>query len=330
MAMPVDWMAAIPKFRDVEVVVWDTDALLGDACAGLLSGTSRSGILRAIDAGVVVALMSEQAYREIGWVYPLAARGYGVDEGALHDVIEAEYLPRARVVALPHAREDAWAPSIGDVTDPDDVQHAQLARLVAPSSIHSHDKDLRRPGYAPLDRDTYNERLQTLATVTHYREATAGAAIIMNLTALGTSSVANATARRLQTKPAWVSLGALLAMAAAVALALRHPETRRRAGSAAGALLDLLEGVMTRNADACLALATATLVQTESQPRLEARTASFLARNPDVTITALRGGLGADAPTHRVLRELLDLHPSFVGTRPNHWALGSVQTALAT
>ncbi len=330
MAMPADWMGTAPRSWDVEVVVWDADALLGDACAGLLAGTPRTEILRAIDAGVVVALMSEQAYREIGWVYPRAADGHGVDAGALRDVIECRYLPRTRVVHLPSENDDAWAPPIGDVTDPDDVQHAQLARLVAPASVYSHDKHLRRPGYAPPDRDTYDERLRTLATVTHYRLAATGAVMSANLTAVGASTAVRAAALRLRIKPTWVSVGALLAVAGAVTLALRNPQARRRAGSAAEILLGVLEDAMIENADAWLALAAGTLVRVESQPRLEARTASFLARHPDATITALSIGLGADAPTQRVLRELLESHPSFVATRPYHWALGTVRTTLAT
>ena len=102
------------------------------------------------------------------------------------------------------------------------------------------------------------------------------------------------------------------------------------AGDEATATSPARVGVVTLNADACLALATANLIQADSQPRLEARAASFLARNSGLTITALRTGLGADAPTHRVLREMLESHPSFVATRAEHWALGSVRTTLAT
>ena len=309
--------------------MWDADALLGDACASLLSGTSRSKVLRAIDAGVAVAFISERAYREVGWMYLKAARGHGADAASLRDLIEREYLPRTRVVALPHTHDEAWAPSIGDVADPNDVQHAQLARLVAPSSVYSHDKDLRRPGYAPIDRDTYNERLGTLATVTHYRLAGAGAVLSMNLTAVGATSAVRAAAHRLHAKPVWVSLGALLAVAAVVGLALRDPDARRRVGSVAEVLFGALEDAMIQNADAWLTLGAATLVGVEPQPRLEARTASFIARHPDATITAIRAGLGPDAPNQSVLRELLESHPSFMATRPYHWALGSVQTTLA-
>jgi len=329
MTMPVDWMTAIPNPWAVEVIVWDTDALLGDAC-DMLAGTGRSGILGAIDARVVVALMSEQAYLEIGWVYPKAARGHGVDEDALRELIEVEYLPRIRVVTLPTALEDAWVPLIDDVNDPDDIQHAQLARLVAPCSIYSHDGHLRRPGYAPRDPATYSQFLETVAAVTHYREAAVGVAISINLTAMGASAAVKAAARRLQTKPAWVSLGAFLVTATAVALALRHPERRRRAGSAAGMALETLGGVAAGNAKACLALAAAALVRGGPRPRLEARAASYLARNPDSTITALRDGLGTAAPTHETLQEMLQSHSSFATTRPHHWALGSIRTTLAT
>jgi hypothetical protein len=70
MTMPMEWMTAIPNRRAIEVIVGDTDALLGDAC-GMLAGPGRSEILAAIDAGIFVALMSEQAYLEVGWMYPI-------------------------------------------------------------------------------------------------------------------------------------------------------------------------------------------------------------------------------------------------------------------
>jgi hypothetical protein len=66
----------------------------------------------------------------------------------------------------------------------------------------SRDRDLRRPGHAPRHRNTYSKFLETVATVTHCREATVGAAISINLTAMGASAAVKATARRLQTKPA--------------------------------------------------------------------------------------------------------------------------------
>jgi hypothetical protein len=328
MTMYVDWMTAIPNPRSVEVIVLDTDALLLDAC-GMLAGTGRSAILRAIDATVVVALMSEQAYLEVGRMYPKAARGRGVDENTLHDLIEAEYLPRIRVVTLPTAPDVAWVPRIDDVTDPDDIQHAQLARLVAPCSICSHDRHLRRPGYAPRDRATYSQLLDTVATVALYREATVSAAIGMTLTASGASAAINAGARRLQTKPVWVSLGALLVTATAVTLALRHPEHRRRAGSAAAMLVDTLGGAAEHNANACLALAAAALVPVEPHPQLEAQAAAFLARNPNSTITAIRNHLGSTAPTHPALHDMLRSHASFAMTRTHHWTLGSIRPALA-
>jgi hypothetical protein len=329
MTMPMEWMTAIPNPRAIEVIVWDADALLGDACR-MLAGPGRSEILAAIDAGIFVALMSERAYLEVGWMYPKAARGHGVDENALRGLIEAEYLSRTRVVTLPTALDVAWVPLIDDVNDPDDIQHAQLARLVAPCSIYSHDGDLRRPGYAPRDRAAYDQGLETVATVTHHRETLVGVTISANFAAMGALAAAKSAARRLQTRPSWVLLGALLATATAVTLVLRHPERRRRVGSATGRLLDTLEGAVTRNTEACLELAAASLVPVEPQPRLEARVASFLARNLDTTITALRDGLGSGAPAGPTLQALLKSHPSFAATRPHHWALGSVRTALAT
>ena len=125
--------------------------------------------------------MSEKAYVEVGRIYPKAARWHRVDKNALRDLIESEYFSRTRVVTLPTAPGVAWVPLIDDMNDPDDnIQYAQLARLVAPCSIYSHDRHLRRPGYTPRDRSTYEQGLEMIAIVTHHREATVGAAISMN------------------------------------------------------------------------------------------------------------------------------------------------------
>lgn len=64
-----------------EVFVADTDALMGDACAVLASGASQ--LLRAIDAGSALALMSEQAFLEVGRMSAKSARGYRVEHGRL-------------------------------------------------------------------------------------------------------------------------------------------------------------------------------------------------------------------------------------------------------
>ena len=65
----------------LEVFVADTDALMGDACAVLASGASQ--LLRAIDAGSALALMSEQAFLEVGRMSAKSARGYRVEHGRL-------------------------------------------------------------------------------------------------------------------------------------------------------------------------------------------------------------------------------------------------------
>lgn len=327
MAMPKDWMTAIPNRRAIEVIIWDADALLGDAC-GVVAGGGRSEILAAIDAGILVALMSEQAYREVGWMYPKAARGHSVDEDVLRDVIEAEYLPRARVVTLPAALDEAWAPVIDDVSDPADVQHAQLARFVAPSCVYSHDKHLRIPGYAPSDRSAYREIVDAIGTLTHYREVLVGTAMSMNGTSLGVAAIARAAARRLRTRPSFVVIGASFLTATAVVLVLQHPERRRLAKDAATKLVESLEAAANRDDQAGLKLAAASLVRSDPLPHPEARVAAFLARNPEATIAELREGLGSGAPTLSELRRILELHPAFVSTGPHHWALGIVRTTL--
>ncbi|HEY3381821.1 MAG TPA: hypothetical protein VGK32_08640 [Vicinamibacterales bacterium] len=329
MVVLTEWMSAVPNHRASEVFIWDTDALLGDACDTLAGpGRGRSEVLAAIDAGILVALMSEQAYVELGWMYPKAARGRSVDEDSLREVIEKEYLPRARVVTLPTRLDAAWAPLIEDVNDADDIQHAQLARLVAPSSVYSHDRHLRRPGYAPADRAAYREVLEIVAILTHFREATVGAAMGANLTLVVATGAVKGAAGRLRVKPSLIALSGIVVTAAVVAVVVRDPARRRLVRHAAATLADAIGAAAMRDTEAGLKLAATSVVPVDPYPRIEAQVAAVLARNPDVTVTALSDRLGSNAPAEPDLRLLLQSHPAFVATRPDHWALGSVRTAL--
>jgi hypothetical protein len=87
-----------------EVAVIDTNVLLDDACDLLAAGEFLgSPLLRAVDRGLLVLLMSEQAYREVGYMCSVVARRKNLDPGRMRQLIEREYLPRLRVVTLPSA-----------------------------------------------------------------------------------------------------------------------------------------------------------------------------------------------------------------------------------
>src|SRR4051794_35726247 len=79
-----------------EMFVADADVILGDACDVLAVG-KRSELLRAIDAGAAIALMSERAFHELGWMSAKSARGRSVSHDALRALINVEYLPRIPV-----------------------------------------------------------------------------------------------------------------------------------------------------------------------------------------------------------------------------------------
>ncbi len=165
----------------VEVSAVDADMLFGDAAETLRTGVE-SVFLDAIDAGTVAAVMSDRAFHELGWMSARAARGHAVDHDALRSTITAEYLPRIPVAVVPELppasgpearggaeHSTAWMPDASDIKDPKDVPHGQLARLVLASVVFSHDKDLRKPGYAPRFRRDFDERLGHLETITAQR-----------------------------------------------------------------------------------------------------------------------------------------------------------------
>jgi len=75
-------------------------------------------LLHTIDTGTVAAIMSDQAFREIGWMSAPAARSHNVDDADLRAMLTADYLPRVPVVITPVAGRDHWMPQVDDVTDP--------------------------------------------------------------------------------------------------------------------------------------------------------------------------------------------------------------------
>jgi hypothetical protein len=101
-----------------EIFVADTDVLLGDAC-DVLEGGQRSELLRAIDAGSAIAVMSEKAFHELGRMSAKSARGRGVDPDVLRALIANEYLPRIPVVLTSAAHAEYWMPDASDMTSLD-------------------------------------------------------------------------------------------------------------------------------------------------------------------------------------------------------------------
>lgn len=324
--MITSWRSVLPGSTS-HVVVCDTNAIFGDACDALTRGV-RSPILRAIDAGFLVALMSDQAYRELGWVYQRAARGYRVDAEELHRLLESEYLPRIPVVTVPTG-EAARASEIDQVRDPDDRAHAQLARLIAPCTIYSHDKDLRGPGYAPPDRAAYDSRLAQVDAVAVYLELQIGAAVGLNLTGVAASAAVRAVLRR--SGVARFGVAAVLAAGAtAITLALRSPSRRGQIAAALAEMAEAVGALVQDGEGARQALAASPLVQADLEPALEVRLASVLARRPALTITEVRSELGPEVPPHAVVKAALEGHPSFERDARGHWTLGSIRPALAT
>jgi hypothetical protein len=219
-------------------------------------------------------------------------------------------------------------PSADNVTDPDDVPHAQLARLVAPSGVFSHDKHLRQPGYAPTDRATYDSRVAHIYAVARFRETQTQVAVGINAAGVTVSAVVRGSARRLGISTTWAGLALAIVVVAVAATLLRPPERRHKAGVLLDRMGDSLASAVERSTTAQAALAATPLVPAEPAGRLEQHAAVFFACHPDSTITDLRRTLSAGAPAHSVIRAVLSGHPSFTMTGPRRWALGSVRSAL--
>lgn len=311
-----------------EVFAADTDVVLGDACAVLLTG-EQSELLRAVDAGTAHAFMSDQAFREVGWMSAKSARGHGVDHDELRGLIGAEYLPRIAVVTTPQAEAGHWMPDADDVKDPDDVAHVQVARLIAARAVYSHDKDLRKPGHAPRTRGDYDDRIANLAAVTQRRELEHGIGMTFGLVGEGAAWAVGAAAGRLGTRIGVVWTGIAVAAAAATYLLLAPEQRRKTLAEAVNPGLGRLGAELERTDVAARALYTTRFITPVDTDRLEVRVAIHLARHPGSTMGDLADGLGLKTADRRYLSELLRSHPSFEKV-DRRWQVGRLREALET
>lgn len=322
--------AAEPETEDLgpEVFAADTDVVLGDACSVLLTG-EQSELLRAVDAATAYAFMSDQAFREVGWMSAKSARGHGVDHDELRALIAEEYLPRIAVVTIPEADAGHWMPDGDDVEDPDDVAHVQVARLIAARAVYSHDKDLRKPGHAPRTRTDYDDRVANLAAVTQRRELEHGTGMTLGLVGEGATWAVGAVARRLGTRTGVVWTGVALAAAATTRLLLAPEQRRKTLAESLKPGLGRLGAELQRTDAAARELRATRSITPVHTHRLEVQVAIHLARHPGSTMEDLADGLGLNTADRRRLSELLRNHPSFEKV-DRRWQVGRLRTALET
>ncbi|MFL6139495.1 MAG: hypothetical protein ACJ74O_17065 [Frankiaceae bacterium] len=318
---------AAHRAGDPEVFVADADVLLGDAADALVTGR-RSELLRALDAGTAIALMSEQAFLEIGRMSAKAARGRGVDHDALRVLLTEDYLSRIPVASTAVPGDDCWMPDASDVTDPDDVAHVQLARLVSARAIYSHDRDLRRPGFAPATRLDYDQRIVHLSVLSTRHETERGVDLVIRYATAGTAGAVSWTSVRLDVKPAIVWSAVVLALAATGYLVLAPPERRRRVSARLEAEIERLGALLELSEIARRQLGAGRLITAAYSTRLEVRTASYLVRHPDATMREIARALALTSSERRQLSVMLRAHPSFQLVSSHGWAMGRIRPRL--
>lgn len=316
--------------RDVELFVADTDVLLGDACDSLLSGHP-SNLLTAMDAGAALAVMSEKTFHELGWMSAKSARGRGVADSDLRAMIEREYLRRIPVVVPPAEGSRHWMPDASDISDLDDRQHMQVARLILARIIYSHDRDIRRPGFAPATRAEYDSRVEHLAAIAANRRTEAAFTGLATLSSTAASTLVSWTSARLNIRPAlaWATMAVTLAGSAVVMLA--PPLRRRRIIDALAPLGERAKTSVERGAEGRRALAARGLLISPRDPmRFEVVVGAYLARNPGSHMGEIAEGLGMNADDRQQLSRILREHPSFELISQWGWAVGKSREALET
>jgi predicted nucleic acid-binding protein len=324
-----DLMVVADQVFGTEVLVADTDVLLGDACDTLQFGR-KSELLRAIDVGTAIAFMSEQTFHELGRVSALSARGRKVDHDALRSLIAEAYLPRIPVIRITSATGDCWLPRTDDVRDPDDIAHVQAARLIGARAVYSHDKDLRRPGFAPSTRDDYNQRVVHLSTLSARREAERDVGIVVGLTGGATSEAVSWASARFNVKPAVLWVGFTVVAVVLTYFALAPGERRRRIAQVIEPFTERLAEAMARNEAARMQLAASVLVPAGDVHRMEVRVATHLARHPDQTMGDIAEQLALSSLERRDLSSLLRAHPSFELSSRYGWSVGHTRRELTT
>lgn len=329
MATMVEVFRAAARASGPEVLVADTDVVLGDACR-VLKTAQPSELLRAIDAGTAIAVMSEQTYREIGWMSAKSARGNGVDDGTLRNMITTAYLPRIPVVSLPAAGDGHWMPDASDVKDPDDVAHVQVARLIAARAVYSHDRDLRGPGFAPATRDAYERRLVHLSLMTDRAENERSIGMVAYFTGGGTNEVVKWTSVKLNVRPTTVWLGLTVIILGAMYVLLAPPERRRRIADRLDPVLQRIGTAMELSDYARQELNATRLIREIEPDQLEVLVASLLARRPDLTMSEITDELELTTAGRRQLSALLRGHPAFELSSRYGWSVGRCRGQLAT
>ncbi|WP_323095304.1 hypothetical protein [Intrasporangium sp. YIM S08009] len=321
------WAAPV-RGGSVDVVSIDADVLLGDACGVLRSG-EQSVLLKTINTRTVIAVMSDQAFLELGWMSARAARFHQVEDAKLRALLEDEYLSRIPVVAAPHSH-DHWMPQVDNVVDPKDLAHVQVALLVSGTAVFCHDRHLRVPGHAPRFRADYEERLGRLGLVANYRQTEVGAGMMLAGLGRGVNGVVEGTAARLGVgRAAGWSFTALVGAALLYGI---NSSASRRAG-VARAIESISRNVVDARermtaAESAL-LGTRLLAPTDIN-RLEVRVATRLVRNPDSNMGDLCEALKLDRRERPLLSRLLKEHPAFERSSRWGWRVGRIQDALKT
>lgn len=311
-----------------EVFVADADALLLDAC-GVLAGTP-SKLLGAIDLSVARAVMSRRAFWELGWMSAKCARFHNVSDTDLRELLEREYLPRIPVVVLPGLGSGQWVPDASDVPDPDDVEHVQVARLISARMIYSHDRDLRRPGFAPATWADYDARIGHLSILVAHRPAEWGVNAVATLTGSGTSTLVTHASARLQLKPAVVWTALAVTLAGSVYLVLAAPQRRQRIIERLAPWMERLGAALERGTQARHALNSTGLIAPDEPVGLEAMLGAYLVRHPDSNMGEVAEALNLNAYGCQQLSSTLHAHPAFQRSSRYGWAVGAAHERLET
>jgi hypothetical protein len=301
----------------------DTDFLLNCATAKVKGG-ERAHFFDAIMTGSNRPFASRLTESELRWNYIKASRRGGVDPETVRSVLNTDLVPFLHIVELGQndPRCDRRLARVAR-EDPNDLNTANLADLLAPCFVLSEDRHLRGPGFAPATQAELSTVVAAGLQVSISNDMIIASLVASRLGTTAVGSAARGIAVRLKL-PTWVvGLFGVAVVGLMTAWVLSSPERREKTKKVVTAATD----VMARLAEERYG-AQAVLDAAQFQPETQRTAANAVARLLSTSAhpllaTEIHHALYADTDTTvSDVLQFLRRHPSFVCIQGNRWQVG--------
>lgn len=307
-------------------VVVDANVLIEDLLR--YADNKGSSLIRAAFLGSARLYATKAIIDEVLEHLPRVAATKARDIAALHSVFAHAYLPHLRLVDVSDLTSEDERVKALELEDPDDVDAAKLAILLAPSFLLTCDRDLLRHGLGVIFEPNEGRTGWTFGAVALEDRGliigvmTGGAGSVMGVGYAGMLAVDAIDGLRKNQR--LLLAGVVLLASLAILLAV-SPRARARAAELADAFKDVAgtvgRGVGTAiewSEEARQLLAMNAIQRPLANGDLERVARTLATSRPGVTVTELSASL----PDISTLEAVLMSSRIFVEVAPGKWALG--------